>query len=391
MTTAISNTVKFSSTTPVSGSWSPTTIPLMQWTVVPTANRLSDLAPSGVLAGTGVQSVVNAWSGGCLRPSGSHYIIHGGGHGDYAGNEVYTISLADSNPTWIRRWGPSLTQQGGQNYYNDGNPASIHTMFTLVYDPDRDQMMRMAGGQYITDGYNGNIDAWLWGTQNLDPTDRTIGKAHWAPAGTYPNRNVSDSGYDGHARNSITRDIYTWAQSRLSIYRDATKATELITQWENRQSRLAGMCFDPYTNLSGGNKGSIWAFSNPALQNGAAWNWDCNDNARRDVALGAGSVAGGVSNLAEDNMPVYDLANRCVWIMSTGTNPNQAGSVLETYRFDTTTHVLSAAALTNGTKPTLGSGGISGNPCGRFQYVPELKGLVMQPNYTSSLYYMRVQ
>lgn len=65
------------------------------------ASRLDSVSPSPVPVGsTGVASVMDAWSGGAFDEVGDQLLIWGGGHTNYAGNEVYTFKL--SNLQWSR-------------------------------------------------------------------------------------------------------------------------------------------------------------------------------------------------------------------------------------------------------------------------------------------------
>lgn len=50
-------------------------------------------------------NVLTAWSGAAYDSKRERVLFHGGGHGDYAGNEVYALDV--NTFRWSRLWGPS--------------------------------------------------------------------------------------------------------------------------------------------------------------------------------------------------------------------------------------------------------------------------------------------
>jgi hypothetical protein len=50
---------------------------------------------------------VVAYTGGCINSTTSSLIVHGGGHVDYPGNEVYELKLSDAAPAWVQWFPPS--------------------------------------------------------------------------------------------------------------------------------------------------------------------------------------------------------------------------------------------------------------------------------------------
>ncbi|HTC76956.1 MAG TPA: hypothetical protein VK684_15350, partial [Edaphobacter sp.] len=79
-------------------------------------------------------------------------IIWGGGHADYAGNEVYSLelnNLATVNPVLIRLDGPSQPDlsAGCPDVWPGGFPPSLHTYDGLVYLPDQDAMLSKNGSK----------------------------------------------------------------------------------------------------------------------------------------------------------------------------------------------------------------------------------------------------
>ena len=69
-------------------------------------SNLRPYIPSPVPWGdAGPSSIMLAWSGGTLDTKRNRLLVWGGGHGDYAGNELYAFDL--NNLQWSRIWGPT--------------------------------------------------------------------------------------------------------------------------------------------------------------------------------------------------------------------------------------------------------------------------------------------
>lgn len=143
--------------TPVSSStpaWA-TDIGVGEWGVVTSTT----LAASGVAwtsggspegAGYGYAAVMTAWGGAVLNTTGFYngstwvdgyaIVCWGGGHGDYAGNEPYALSLSTNTPTWYRLRDPTLTGVSNVDEDGSGNPVSRHTYSSLSYIPSANAM-----------------------------------------------------------------------------------------------------------------------------------------------------------------------------------------------------------------------------------------------------------
>lgn len=128
------------------------------WVEVPMAATLSSVDPSRSSqynprypsapewSGSGGQSmIVTAWCGAAYdEATDTMWLGVGGGHRDYAGNEVYRCGFFDSAPTWEMVRPPSgavgnlLTTNDGREstgLYADGRPRAVHTYNKWVYVP----------------------------------------------------------------------------------------------------------------------------------------------------------------------------------------------------------------------------------------------------------------
>lgn len=113
------------------------------------------------------QSVTGAWSGGAYDSQRNRLYVLGGGHADYAGNEVYVLDVSTLQLT--RRNEPSYPVRdgcvaGNNSMYADGRPVSRHTYSNLEFLPASNQLL-MYGGSRWKCGFLGN-DTWVF-----DPTN----------------------------------------------------------------------------------------------------------------------------------------------------------------------------------------------------------------------------
>jgi len=125
-----------------------------EWYEVPNSN-LSAVLPNPIPPGyTGPKAIIVSWSGGAYDTKRDRFIVWGGGHGDYGGNEIYTFDL--NTLKWSRIWGPSaaIPPVGSpcSEKYSDGNPASRHTYGGLQYLPKVDGLFSHGGSLYCGSG-----------------------------------------------------------------------------------------------------------------------------------------------------------------------------------------------------------------------------------------------
>lgn len=126
-----------------------------QLKIIPSTNDFVDVdpCPSDTCAynvhsnGTGNQNVIDAWGSAGYAPDWGTYgamVLHGGGHGDYLGNEVYVFDLNDI--TFKRLDNPSAPANSAdwETYYacdnawreiSDGQPGSCHPYDNLAIIP----------------------------------------------------------------------------------------------------------------------------------------------------------------------------------------------------------------------------------------------------------------
>lgn len=169
----IAITLSFSSTLGTKGITAASPIDSLQpgeWYEVPNS-KIRAVLPNPIPPGNSPTAIIRAWNGGVYDTRRDKFVVWGGGHGDYAGNEIYTFDLATLQ--WSRAWGPSATATMGlpgtpvcSETYTDGMPASRHTYGGLEYLPNVDKFFSMGGSLWCGPGNpTGNVWTFDFATQ----------------------------------------------------------------------------------------------------------------------------------------------------------------------------------------------------------------------------------
>ena len=144
--------------------------PKGEWVALPNSTlNTSGVGWSGINPGGsgGYASIVNAWSGGILNTvgcyiggvftAGTFIVLFGGGHSDYAGNELYAYGPLEANsPNWHRLNDPTIPAATNTQRIN-GYPVARHTYDSLVYLPDENKMLCIGAAAYYNLGFSYNI------------------------------------------------------------------------------------------------------------------------------------------------------------------------------------------------------------------------------------------
>ncbi len=141
------------------------------WYEVPNSKLQSVCPPndfnhSGYSFASECSGVVRAWNSAIADTRRNRLVVWGGGHNDYAGNEVYAFELA--NLQWKRLNDPSPVTPC-QETTSDGKPNARHTYGGLAYLADADRLFSFGGVLYCPHGIDTSA-TWTLGLETLDWT-----------------------------------------------------------------------------------------------------------------------------------------------------------------------------------------------------------------------------
>jgi hypothetical protein len=157
---------------------------------------------SDIQGSTGCKGVMSAWSGGLFDTKRNRLIIHGGGHTDYYGNEIYAIDL-NANPiapvlVKDASHGSAISNLGScPESFMDGTPNSRHIYNGELYLPVQDTYFLYGAFKSIC----GNSTDGQW---QFSPSSGSW--AQQTPS-THPNHAVNGS-VPQFAYDPTTQDIY---------------------------------------------------------------------------------------------------------------------------------------------------------------------------------------
>ncbi len=146
------------------------------------------------------QYVIESWSSAIPDPARTRLIIWGGGHDDYAGNEIYSLELGTTPPQLIRLDPPSPPNtQGGVcvETLSDNRPNSRHTYDSLIYFPAQDEMFSFGGA--LNDCGNPGNGTWVLKLSSVLASCAPNCVSQWTQIkpSTVPDQEVGvTSGYD---------------------------------------------------------------------------------------------------------------------------------------------------------------------------------------------------
>jgi hypothetical protein len=294
-------------------------------------------------------AVITAWNGAVADTTRNRLIIWGGGHGDYSGNEVYSLNLGTASPTMTRLTNPSdFTQNSGCLDSNvvDGTPVSRHTYSGIVYLPVQDQMFSFGGSPAPCGGFSGR-------TYTLDLSQATPTWRAMDPVNGYNPTSVywtgsAICGYDPNTQTVIctSSDIFlrynpaTNTYTRLSSDQHVPYAASGVIDTKRKRFVFMGVEYESSTPR-------VVAVDLSSGSSFTAQDWS--------------SQVTGCDALAGASYPglIYDpVLDRIVgW-------PNAGNTV---YLFDPDQKTCTAQTFPNGPSNTLAS---TTGTFGRFQYFP---------------------
>jgi hypothetical protein len=183
-----------------------------QWCQVPGSHLdAPGVRPDPVPPGAEAVGVIDPWSGGAYDRKRDRLIVWGGGHMDYAGNEVYVFDLTTLR--WSRVSEPARNTGGNEasGYYpsDDGSelvdprqPRARHTYNYVQYLDSIDRFCSLGGAGLYPSGQTG--------TGHVDCFD--FDARRWQPLADTPSEGIgAKSAYD-------CRTGHVWIQGTVSQY-----------------------------------------------------------------------------------------------------------------------------------------------------------------------------
>lgn len=123
------------------------------------------LCPAGI---DGCPNIINAWSGGAWDDVHRRMLVFGGGHGDYAGNELFAFDVGTMQ--WSLLSPASDPSQRSTDPLPDGKPVSRHSYNGLQFVPHANRFWAHGGSRW-QDGSGTNI-TWSFEAETANWTDR---------------------------------------------------------------------------------------------------------------------------------------------------------------------------------------------------------------------------
>lgn len=93
------------------------------------------------------KSIVNAWSGGTVDTKRSRLIVTGGGHLDYAGNEIYAYDAPTGSIVRLTDPSADTNNPSCAAKLSDGRPTARHTYGGLAYIAHADKLFMIDGSR----------------------------------------------------------------------------------------------------------------------------------------------------------------------------------------------------------------------------------------------------
>lgn len=117
------------------------------WVEIPNS-KIRSCVPSAaqypaIQASSGPKSIIGAWNGGLFDTKRDRFIVWGGGHADYYGNEVYAFDLGTLGWTRITDPYPAPVMNIEEN--PDGTPNSRHNYGGNAYIAHADRFFTLGG------------------------------------------------------------------------------------------------------------------------------------------------------------------------------------------------------------------------------------------------------
>jgi hypothetical protein len=352
-------------------------LPLWQWYEIPNTDLATQSPPS--VRTFGVPSAkLHAWCGAALKREGSVYIVGGGGgHSDYAGNEVNALALNTETPRWVELRPSTAADQvyDGTPFYADLRPAPAHTYLNAHFiDATNQYVIFCRGG--ISFGGAGGVPLppadWAYPASDAYSKVFDFARNDWelAPSPSVaPHPRIGSTDVPLSFLHPVTGDFYMSPSHSGGWWRWVRESNEWTeTGGGNRSPWYCGIDVDP-------TRDRVLVFGGYSPTDPVVLNVDGTreiDATFGGLGRDALRIAGGYAGVAYDE---HEDRFFCIH--------NEADGI----------HVLTVHAETfevaappiTGAIPAARAQGLH-NSC---RFVPELKGLVVANRYDGNVMFLR--
>jgi hypothetical protein len=329
---------------------------------------------------------VNAENGTGLNEETSEVWLFGGGHSDYAGNELASIVLAADSPVWQLRCTRSEAAamkpygSGGTDpaWNTDGKPNSRHSYSGTHF-------IRKLNRYFAIDGYT-------WDSANIRPMGPAtfdVDAGAWEASGTWPAPPGSDSSSSPgiYAKHPVTEDIYYGAGGGYKLFKlDTTTKT-----WTTVTSAIGS--YFPGTDVQAidSARNGLTVLSTRAgagLTNTVFFRVDLTTGVRTDLTMQASADWTAFQAMSTNHGGLHYAADLdCFFYCFGGTG--QGGKVWKITHVSGDTWAIQQLTMTGATVPA-GTGVANGNILSRFRYLPALRAVMAFPAANSPIYVAKV-
>lgn len=356
-----------------------------EWVAVPNSTYIGSAGQSSPLPGLGAPSaLVNAENGTGLDRRNSELWLFGGGHLDWAGNEIVSIVLNTNSPVWQLRRDhstaaniPTTAVTPDLSRYYDGDPCSRHTYQGTHFIEKLDK--HWACGGFTWSHANGNV---------LEPVTFNKTTGLWDIAGTwntsFPTSPLAGNGF--FAKHPTTEDIYFGVGGGYQFYKldTTTKVWTLITN--SLSGYFPGFecaAIDPARGMF-----VLTTKGDAGVSHVYAALFSLTTGARTNIAINTSPAWTAFQALSTNHGGVHYNPDQDVYYYCFG-GTGQGGRVFKITPNGTTTWDMVEMTMTGVTVPD-GVGVANGNILTRFGYVPQMKAIYALPSANSPIYMARV-
>ncbi len=352
------------------------------WVEVPNS-RLDAVAPVPLPPGNTTANgspfgIVSAESGAAFDTKRNRFMVWGGGHGDYSGNEIYAFDV--DTLAWDRIEDPTPNNlindfSGGPGEtYSDGKPVSRHSYDSLVYLPEQDALWTQGGSRWMSGEAT-------WATWQYDLTLGTWEQKTDASTG-FPSTYGVNAQYDPVTEKIIWRNSVDTNPKRVQEYDPVTEVWTLRNASPSTGSTSSTSALDP------GRRTVVYVGVADYAPFGTSPNQLYTYNIDTHQYLNLSMVATGDTEIHAGRAPGLAYSPVADTIVAwKGADVFSAASDIYTFDIDTNVWTKIAADPANTVTPTQPA---NTGTFGRWQYIPSEDVFMLYNDVAQNVFFYRL-